>query len=72
MKLRNRPELRDVSGGRAIELLAEEGDSKKFEFPLPLVTDQSCNFSWAGLRSMCHKYITECELKHGNNLFIKY
>nr|XP_018899819.1 PREDICTED: probable tRNA N6-adenosine threonylcarbamoyltransferase, mitochondrial [Bemisia tabaci] len=64
MQLRNRPELRNLSGGRAIELLAEKGDPTKFEFSMPIPGDQSCNFSWGGLRTSCQRYISDSEIKH--------
>ena len=45
-----RDDLRDVSGGKAIQVLAQEGgDPTAFPFTAPLQAQRNCNFSFSGL-----------------------
>ncbi|XP_040570912.1 tRNA N6-adenosine threonylcarbamoyltransferase, mitochondrial [Lepeophtheirus salmonis] len=43
--------LKDVSGGKCIEMVALNGNPKAYEFPIPLMHKRSCNFSFSGLKS---------------------
>ena len=45
-----RSDLRDVSGGKAIQVLGQEGgDPTAFAFTTPLQAARNCNFSFSGL-----------------------
>ncbi len=38
-------------GGPALELLARQGDARRYALPLPLLGAQSCDFSFSGLKT---------------------
>ncbi|CAG0881611.1 unnamed protein product [Darwinula stevensoni] len=63
MKLRNLPELSMLSGGEAIEKLAQQGDPSAFQFPFPLGRARDCNFSFSGLKFYLLKTIRRLEEK---------
>ncbi len=41
----------DFPGGSQIEILAEKGDSKKYDLPKPIFNKGGCNLSFAGLKT---------------------
>ncbi len=41
----------EFPGGPQIEILAEKGDSKKFDLPKPIINKGGCNLSFAGLKT---------------------
>lgn len=52
LRLQNLEEYRGINGGRAIEMAAMKSlDSERFEFPLPMQRDKSCQFSFSGLKT---------------------
>ena len=46
-----REDLRDLSGGRAMEIVGNDGDPHAFSFNIPLRNRRSCDFSFAGYRT---------------------
>ncbi|KAL8620458.1 hypothetical protein ACOMHN_048391 [Nucella lapillus] len=57
MKLKNLPECSGLSGGAAVELLAQRGDPKAFQFPQVMTRQPDCHFSFAGLKFAAKKLI---------------
>lgn len=52
LRLQNVDEYRGINGGRAIEMAAMKSlDSERFKFPLPMMRDKSCQFSFSGLHT---------------------
>ncbi|CAB1346713.1 unnamed protein product [Coregonus sp. 'balchen'] len=51
LSLIKHPKCSMISGGQAIELLAQDGDRLKFLFKPPMGVHYDCNFSFAGLRN---------------------
>jgi N6-L-threonylcarbamoyladenine synthase len=49
-------------GGPVIEKLAENGNSRKFPFALPKMTDSSLDFSFSGLKTAALKHIKKAGL----------
>ncbi|XP_069690667.1 tRNA N6-adenosine threonylcarbamoyltransferase, mitochondrial isoform X2 [Periplaneta americana] len=65
LKLRNLPEFRTLSGGRAIEFAASKSvNPRAFEFPTILAHYRDCNFSVAGLKNTLRKHILKQEKLH--------
>ena len=56
-----------MSGGRAIEALAKDGDPHSFPFNPPMYKYRDCTFSFAGLKHASLKYILREEAKYGNS-----
>ncbi|KAL0964014.1 hypothetical protein UPYG_G00316530 [Umbra pygmaea] len=54
-----------LSGGQAIELLAQDGDRLKFHFRPPMGAHYDCNFSFAGLRNQVTMLIKKKEKEEG-------
>lgn len=66
LKLRNLPEFRTLSGGRAIELAASKStDPQAFEFPMVMAQYRDCNFSMAGIKNCVRRHILQQEKLHG-------
>ncbi|KAL7635351.1 UNVERIFIED_CONTAM: hypothetical protein RMT77_014418 [Armadillidium vulgare] len=65
MKIRNLPGLSSVIGGKAIEILAKEGDPKKFAFPVPNQKHRDPSFSFSGLETSAKELIIRLELEKG-------
>jgi len=70
-----RPELRDVSGGRAIQIVGAEGgggDPTAFPFNIPLTHKRNCNFTFSGMHTQMLEKIEEIEkeLKLSHDEFI--
>ena len=61
LKLHNRPDLRDVSGGRAVELAGMEGEAGSLEFSVSMRSYRDCNFSFSGLKASLETYVGRSE-----------
>ncbi|XP_012270532.2 probable tRNA N6-adenosine threonylcarbamoyltransferase, mitochondrial [Orussus abietinus] len=65
MKLNNIPDFQNMCGGAAIELAANQAtDMEQFQFPLTLMHQKDCNFSYTGLLNTIYLYINEQEKEH--------
>ncbi|XP_056913799.1 tRNA N6-adenosine threonylcarbamoyltransferase, mitochondrial [Takifugu flavidus] len=65
LSLITHPRCSTLSGGQAIELLAKDGDRKKFHFTTPMGQTNDCCFSFAGLRSQVTNMIQKQEREEG-------
>lgn len=65
LSLLHHPLCSSLSGGQALELLAQTGDQTKFRFTLPMSQIQDCNFSFAGLRNQVSLAIKKREEEEG-------
>ncbi|CAK1604355.1 unnamed protein product [Parnassius mnemosyne] len=66
MKLKNIFEYSAVSGGRAIELAAKNATNPAmFQFPIPLLKNRDCNFSFSGLKDSLVRKVLKKESEHG-------
>lgn len=63
-------EFAQMSGGQAIEKLAEKGNNQAFDFVIPMAKHQDCCFSFSGLKAQAQRHIQAMELKHGKQLII--
>ncbi|MEE9390297.1 MAG: tRNA (adenosine(37)-N6)-threonylcarbamoyltransferase complex transferase subunit TsaD [Candidatus Aminicenantaceae bacterium] len=59
-------------GGPIIDKLAEKGDSQKFTFGLPHMTDRSLDFSFSGLKTAALKKIKEFEITKSHPEFFDF
>ncbi|XP_023932712.1 probable tRNA N6-adenosine threonylcarbamoyltransferase, mitochondrial [Lingula anatina] len=59
------PECHGLSGGAAVELLAQKGDPTAFEFPHIRTQHRDCNFSFVGIRTFVERLIEMEEEKFG-------
>uniref|UniRef100_A0A3B3V1P0 N(6)-L-threonylcarbamoyladenine synthase n=1 Tax=Poecilia latipinna TaxID=48699 RepID=A0A3B3V1P0_9TELE len=65
LSLRKLPRCAALSGGQAIELLAQDGDRKRFCFRTPMGQTPDCCFSFAGLRNQVTLLIQKQEAEEG-------
>lgn len=65
LSLIKHPQCSTLSGGRAIELLAKDGDRKRFPFRTPMGRTYDCCFSFAGLRTQVTMAIMKKEAEEG-------
>uniref|UniRef100_A0A4W5NZE5 O-sialoglycoprotein endopeptidase-like 1 n=1 Tax=Hucho hucho TaxID=62062 RepID=A0A4W5NZE5_9TELE len=65
LSLIKHPKCSMISGGQAIELLAQDGDRLKFLFKPPMGAHYDCNFSFAGLRNQVTMSIQKKEEEEG-------
>lgn len=65
LSLINHPRCSTLSGGQAIELLAKDGDRKRFYFRTPMGQTYDCCFSFAGLRNQVTNTIDKLEAEEG-------
>ncbi|XP_028291723.1 tRNA N6-adenosine threonylcarbamoyltransferase, mitochondrial isoform X1 [Gouania willdenowi] len=65
LSLIKHPQCSTLSGGQAIELLAKEGDRRRFAFTTPMGQIYDCCFSFAGLRSQITMAIKKKEEEEG-------
>ncbi|KAI3355907.1 hypothetical protein L3Q82_004453 [Scortum barcoo] len=65
LSLTKHPQCSTLSGGQAIELLAKDGDRKRFSFRTPMGQTYDCCFSFAGLRNNITMTIMKEEEKEG-------
>ncbi len=59
-------------GGPIIDKMAEKGNSQKFDFALPHMTDQSLDFSFSGLKTAALRKIKEGRITRSHPLFIDF
>jgi len=57
LKLIHLPECRRLSGGRAIEVMAQRGDASLFRFGHVMLAKRDCDFSFSGLHCTVHRLI---------------
>ncbi|KAJ8247172.1 hypothetical protein GJAV_G00259590 [Gymnothorax javanicus] len=65
LSLVNHPMCSMLSGGQAIELLAQEGNKLKFQFKTPMGRHYDCDFSFAGFRNQVTQAISKKEEEEG-------
>ncbi|KAM9347680.1 tRNA N6-adenosine threonylcarbamoyltransferase, mitochondrial [Symphorus nematophorus] len=65
LSLIKHPQCSNLSGGQAIELLAKDGDRKRFSFKTPMGRMYDCCFSFAGLRNQVTMTIMKKEAEEG-------
>lgn len=65
LSLLKHPLCSSLSGGQALELLAQSGDRTRFRFRTPMGQIQDCNFSFAGLRNQVSLVIKKKEEEEG-------
>ncbi|CAG08292.1 unnamed protein product, partial [Tetraodon nigroviridis] len=65
LSLVHHPQCSALSGGQAIELLAKDGDRKRFHFRTPMGQTYDCCFSFAGLRNQVTNAIDKLEAEEG-------
>ncbi|CAH8469619.1 unnamed protein product [Heterobilharzia americana] len=55
--------LKNVTGGRAIEMVAKMycGDHRRFELPLPRSQSKDCDFSFTGIHVSAERFISKLE-----------
>jgi N6-L-threonylcarbamoyladenine synthase len=52
-------------GGPFIEAMAAKGDPFAIPLPIPLQKEQSCNFSFSGLKTACAQWVQKEEQRNG-------
>nr|XP_019955312.1 PREDICTED: probable tRNA N6-adenosine threonylcarbamoyltransferase, mitochondrial [Paralichthys olivaceus] len=65
LSLIKHPQCSTLSGGQAIELLAKNGDRRRFAFTTPMGQTHDCCFSFAGLRNQVTMMIIKKETEEG-------
>ena len=56
--LHNLPNMRDISGGRAVEMMAQSVDNKTdLDFPVPMRNYRDCRFSFSGTKATIYDHI---------------
>lgn len=65
LSLHNHPECSGMTGGRAIETLAQQGNILRYKFTIPMQRYRDCTFSFAGLRSEITRKISKEEKAEG-------
>ncbi|XP_074858074.1 tRNA N6-adenosine threonylcarbamoyltransferase, mitochondrial isoform X2 [Carettochelys insculpta] len=65
LSLRKHPECCSMSGGKAIEHLAQQGNRLHYELKTPMRQHPNCNFSFSGLQNHATKLITQKEKEEG-------
>ncbi|XP_066491541.1 tRNA N6-adenosine threonylcarbamoyltransferase, mitochondrial [Tiliqua scincoides] len=65
LSLQKHPECSGLSGGKAIERLALEGNMQRYRFKVPMEQQHNCNFSFSGLQSQVTRMIAEREREEG-------
>lgn len=68
MRLLTDPDLASLSGGAAIERLAELGDAHQYDFPATMKHSRNCDFSFSGLQAQAKRIIELEETKLGKIL----
>jgi len=59
-------------GGPAIDRLAEKGNSRRFSFALPRMTDGSLDFSFSGLKTAALRQIKELDISKNHPQFFDF
>ncbi|XP_037542202.1 probable tRNA N6-adenosine threonylcarbamoyltransferase, mitochondrial [Nematolebias whitei] len=65
LSLIKHPQCSSLSGGQAIELLAKDGDRKRFNLRTPMGHIYDCCFSFAGLKTQIIRTIKKMETEEG-------
>ncbi|KAJ0070686.1 hypothetical protein NL108_017490, partial [Boleophthalmus pectinirostris] len=65
LSLLKHPLCSSLSGGQAVEVLAQTGDPTRFKFTTPMGQTLDCNFSFAGLRNQVSMAIKKQEEEEG-------
>ncbi|XP_024589428.1 probable tRNA N6-adenosine threonylcarbamoyltransferase, mitochondrial isoform X2 [Neophocaena asiaeorientalis asiaeorientalis] len=65
LSLIKHPECSTMSGGKAIEHLAKQGNRLHFDFKPPMQHAKNCDFSFSGLRHIIDKMIMQKEKEEG-------
>lgn len=60
-----------MSGGKAIEHLAKQGNKLHFDFKPPMQRAKNCDFSFSGLQHVVDKTITQKEKEEGTFIISK-
>nr|XP_016846968.1 PREDICTED: probable tRNA N6-adenosine threonylcarbamoyltransferase, mitochondrial isoform X3 [Anolis carolinensis] len=63
--LQKHPNCSGLSGGKAIEKLAQQGNGLHYKFKIPMERHADCNFSFAGLQSQVTRMIEQKERTEG-------
>ena len=61
LRLHNRPEFANRSGGYAIQTVGKNGDPHRFKFKETLLSERSCMFSFSSHRTKFQKKIVELD-----------
>jgi len=64
LKVHKLPKMRDMSGGRAVEILSKGHENSRVEFGIPKRSDRDCNFSFSGLKGHLNMYLKKVHLGH--------
>ncbi|XP_050342873.1 tRNA N6-adenosine threonylcarbamoyltransferase, mitochondrial-like [Nymphalis io] len=65
MKLRNIPAYSKLPGGKAIETAAKGSNNPElFSFPIPLIRNRDCNFSFSGIQDTFLRHLLRKETEH--------
>jgi N6-L-threonylcarbamoyladenine synthase len=59
-------------GGPVIDKMAEKGNSQKFDFALPHMTDKSMDFSFSGLKTAALRTIKQNQLTRSHSSFLDF
>ncbi|KAJ6665236.1 hypothetical protein lerEdw1_004285 [Lerista edwardsae] len=65
LSLQKHPKCSGLSGGKAIEQLAQQGNMRSYGFKVPMEQQHNCNFSFAGLQSQITRMIAQREREEG-------
>ncbi|XP_059558539.1 tRNA N6-adenosine threonylcarbamoyltransferase, mitochondrial isoform X2 [Myotis daubentonii] len=65
LSLTKHPECTAMSGGKAIEHLAKQGNRLRFDLTPPMHRAKNCDFSFTGLQHAVNKIITQKEKEEG-------
>nr|XP_060636454.1 tRNA N6-adenosine threonylcarbamoyltransferase, mitochondrial [Anolis sagrei ordinatus] len=65
LSLQKHPNCSGLSGGKAIEKLAQQGNGLYYKFKIPMERHVDCNFSFAGLQSQVIRMIEQKERTEG-------
>ncbi|XP_024895066.1 probable tRNA N6-adenosine threonylcarbamoyltransferase, mitochondrial isoform X2 [Pteropus alecto] len=65
LSLIKHPECSTMSGGKAIEHLAKQGNKLHFDFKPPMQRAKNCDFSFSGLQHVIDKTIMQKEIEEG-------
>lgn len=68
LSLIKHPRCSALSGGQAIELLAKDGDRKRFNLRTPMGQIYDCCFSFAGLKTQIMRTIKRMETEEGTEV----
>merc|ERR1719481_1165696 len=67
LKLHNLPGMRDVGGGRAVEMVAQrsrEAGEEMLELNVPMRHYRDCRFSFSGIKAQVFDFLSASEASH--------